>query len=125
MKKALLIITSLFFALGIQAQGKDNPIAVGDIIIIQEPAGPTFKHIHFPRKNFIIKRGGIADMGRVYGCKVVVSDMMTKDNNNTQVTLKRKDGRKFFRFLPSVKADLENALQAGELKIASPKESAP
>ena len=123
MKKVILLITGLFFTLGIHSQGHVEHVALGDIIIINEPMGAEFKHIHFPRKNFIIKRGGIADMKRVYASKVVVSAIITKDNNNTQVTLKRLDGRKFFRFLPSVKADLESALQADELKLTTFKES--
>lgn len=122
MKKVVLIM-GLFFAFGLHAQNKIDQVAVGDIMVIQEPAGGNYEHIHFPRKNFIIKRGGIADMKRVYGSKVVVSAIITKDNNNTQLTLKRRDGRKFFRYLPSVKADLENALQAGELKLTTFKES--
>ena len=125
MKKTLLIISGLFFALSVHAQDTDDPVAVGDLMIINAPTGPNFVHIHFPRKNFIIKRGGIADMKRVYSCKVVVSQIKTIDNNNTQVTLKREDGLKFFRFLPSVKADLESALLAGELKIVPPGKSAP
>ncbi|WP_282162041.1 hypothetical protein [Ulvibacterium marinum] len=114
------VVFSLVFVLaGFTALAQDTSdlIAVGDVMSINVPENGSFAHVHFPRKNLIIKRGGIADMKRVHGNKVVVTGIKTISNGNTMVTLKRKDGRKFFKFLPSVKADLENALAKGELKM--------
>lgn len=114
------VVFSLVFVLaGFTAIAQDTSdlIAVGDVMSINVPENGSFEHIHFPRKNLIIKRGGIADMKSVHGNKVVVTGIKTIGNGNTMVTLKRKDGRKFFKFLPSVKADLENALAKGELKM--------
>ncbi|RKN83175.1 hypothetical protein [Ulvibacterium marinum] len=114
------VVFSLVFVLaGFTALAQDTSdlIAVGDVMSINVPENGSFAHVHFPRKNLIIKRGGIADMKRVHGNKVVVTGIKTISNGNTVVTLKRKDGRKFFKFLPSVKADLENALAKGELKM--------
>ncbi len=115
------VVFSLVFMLaGFTTMAKDTSdlVEIGDVMSINVPENGSFAHIHFPRKNLIIKRGGIADMKSVHGNKVVVTDIKTKGNGNTVVTLKRKNGRKFFKFLPSVKADLESALAKGELKIA-------
>lgn len=54
-------------------------------------------------------------MKSVYGAEVVVTSVNLNARGKTEVTLKRQDGRKFFRNFPEVTADLEQALQAGEL----------
>ena len=90
-------------------------VKVNDVLIIQEPSGADFKHIHFPRKNFIIKRGGIANLKSLKGTKVVVDDISYKDGV-TLITISRMDGRKFFRAFPTVTAKFESALEAGELR---------
>ena len=90
-------------------------IQVNDVLVIQEPSGADFKHIHFPRKNFIIKRGGIATLTSLNGTKVVVEDVSYKDGA-TIIILSRMDGRKFFRAFPTVTAKFESALEAGELR---------
>ena len=90
-------------------------IQVNDVLVIEEPSGADFKHIHFPRKNFIIKRGGIANLKSLKGTKVVVDDISYKDGV-TLITISRMDGRKFFRAFPTVTAKFESALEAGELR---------
>jgi hypothetical protein len=91
------------------------PIEDGTVLIIAKPATADYQHIDFPRKNFIIKRGGIANFKSLYGKKVeVVSHSYTPDGE-TIVTLKRVDGIKFFRNFSTVDAHLEDALSAGEL----------
>lgn len=96
----------------------NNPqeVQINDVLVIQEPSGADFNHIHFPRKNFIIKRGGIASMKQVAGKKVVVESISYDKEGNTVVTLSRLDGLKFFRAFPTVTATLESALVSGELR---------
>lgn len=91
-------------------------IKVNDVLIIQEPSGADFKHIHFPRKNFIIKRGGIANLQSLKGTKVVVEDISYAKDGATLITMRRMDGRRFFRAFPTVTAKFESALEAGELR---------
>ncbi|MEO1012289.1 MAG: hypothetical protein AAFX53_13355 [Bacteroidota bacterium] len=113
------VVCSLIFALAAfssNAQSDSDLVQVGDVLTIGTAENGNFNHIDFPRKNLIIKRGGIANMKSVYGNVVVVTDVKSMNDGNTEVVLKRKDGRKFFRHLASVKADLENALADGELK---------
>lgn len=100
----------------IQAQQKEQiNIQKGAVLTIEEPSASDYQHVHFPRKNFIIKRGGIADMKTVLGEKVEVINYTYTSDGSTEVTLKRLDGKKFFRKFPTIKANLEDALSAGEL----------
>lgn len=80
---------------------------------IEKPEG-TYQHIQFPRANFIIKRGGIANMAATDGLTVVV-DRVSRKNGNQVVILKRKDGAKFFRNFRTVAAHWPEAIEAGEL----------
>jgi len=99
------------------AQDKQQvPIQEGTILTIAQPVSAEYQHINFPRKNFIIKRGGIADMKSVFGKKVEVVAYSYTDEGDTKVTLKRTDGKKFFRNFRTVDAHLEDALSSGELK---------
>jgi hypothetical protein len=97
-------------------QKKQVPIQEGTIFTIAQPVSAEYQHIHFPRKNFIIKRGGIANMKSVFGKKVEVVAYSYTDDGGTKVTLKRTDGKKFFRNFRTVDAHLEDALSSGELK---------
>jgi hypothetical protein len=115
MKKGILIAVFLFMGLYLSGQQANDTAAIGKLMIINKPSSHSFKYIHFPRKNIIIKRGGIPNFKNVVGQRVVITRVERKENGSTQVVLKRADGRKFFRFLPSVKADLEQALSYGEL----------
>lgn len=116
-RKALLL--GFFISMSAIATAQDNqqvPVEEGTILTIERPVGTEYHHIHFPRKNFIIKRGGIADMKSVYGKQVEVVAYTYTDEGDAKVTLKRTDGKKFFRNFRTVDAHLEDALSSGELK---------
>ena len=49
------------------------------------------------------------------GAEVVVESINKKADNTIEVILKRKDGKKFFNYLPTVSANLEKAIEKGEL----------
>lgn len=116
--KRLLFIVLCFLGggLGLQAQQtQQTSIEKGTVFTISEPVADQYRYVLFPRKNFIIKRGGIANLKSVYGKEVEVVDYAYTDEGDTRVTLKRTDGRKFFRNFKTVDAYLEDALTAGEL----------
>ncbi len=116
-QKAFLVLCFLSLSIGLYAQDKQQtPIKEGTLLTIERPVGSEYQHIHFPRKNFIIKRGGIANLKSVYGKEVEVIAYSYTDEGDTKVTLKRTDGMKFFRNFSTVDAHLEDALKAGELK---------
>jgi hypothetical protein len=100
----------------VQAQQKQQvDIQKGAVLTIEAPSASDYQYVKFPRKNFIIKRGGIADMKTVLGKKVEIIDFVYSSNGSTEVTLKRVDGKRFFRKFPTIKAHLEDAIRSGEL----------
>ncbi len=54
-------------------------------------------------------------MKSVFGKEVEVVDYAYTSDGDTRVTLKRTDGKKFFRNYKTVDAYLEDALTSGEL----------
>lgn len=117
MKQILFILACSLAVATMQAQ--ESPIEkvqVGDVLVIGEPSGAHYKHVDVPRKNFIIKRGGIANMSTLTNQHVVVTDIWY--GKNPEVTFKRADGKKFFRVYKTFTANLDVAIAAGELKFS-------
>ncbi|WP_282143659.1 hypothetical protein [Cellulophaga baltica] len=92
-------------------------VRVGDLFEIGKPKAKVYKHIDFPKANFIIKKGGIANYKNTEGELVVVTAIKEKKNGVTQVYISRKDGGRFFGSHAVVKADINQALSAGELRV--------
>ena len=118
MRKIILALLFVVATTNINAQNA-NPqdIKVGDVLEIGKPDTPKFKHIDFPRANFIIKKGGIANYKTVVGNKVVVTDIKEKKDGTVVVKIKKTDGKRFFNSHPVVKSDLKDALESGELSV--------
>ncbi|WP_109299437.1 hypothetical protein [Aquimarina sp. AU474] len=93
-----------------------NTIHVGDVLTLGNPSAQIFEYVHFPKTNFIIKKGGVPNYKNLQGKKVIVTKV-EEINNGKVITLKRKDGLKFFNSIPKVRANLEQALAAGEVKF--------
>lgn len=115
MKKALFFLIAILIAQYTEAQIVTDSNVIGKTFIIKAPEGNSFDHLNFPRLNFIIKKRGIANYKSVYGKRVKITASEQLEDGNTRVYLKRTDGRKFFNYLPEVAANLELALQSGEL----------
>ena len=96
---------------------KTTDVEIGDVFEIGKLQSITYKHINFPRANFIIKRGGIANYKRAEGERVVVVSIKEKKDGTTKVNLKRTDGGRFFGSHAVVSADLKEALESGELEV--------
>ncbi|MBQ4820638.1 hypothetical protein J8M14_11215 [Aquimarina sp. MMG016] len=90
-------------------------VSIGDILTIGKPSAQQYHYIHFPKTNFIIKRGGVANYKNLKGKSVVVTKIETSKDGKTIVTIKRKDGARFFGTLTTVKADLKSALDNKEI----------
>ena len=86
-------------------------VDVGDVLETNK-----YKHIDFPRENFIIKRGGIANYRQAHGEKVVVTAVKEKKDGTTQIKIKRNDGGRFFNSHTVVTADFKEAIDSGELQ---------
>lgn len=104
----------------LHAQNEDQiptEVQVGDVFEIGKPETNRYKHIDFPRANFIIKRGGIANYSSVEGNKVVVTSVKEKKDGTKEVKIKRKDGRRFFGSHAVVSVYYRPALESGELLV--------
>jgi hypothetical protein len=120
MKKAAIFIVFIFMTITLTAQENIDIVDKGAVLTLGQVSGSSYQHIDFPRKNIIIKRGAIANFNNLQGRKVVVEEVSSL-NGKTTVILKRQDGRNFFRFWPTVTADIERALAKGELKMLETK----
>lgn len=100
----------------VNAQEQYTPIVEGEILVLSQPLSSSYHYIEFPRPNIILKRGAIANFNNLIGRKVIVERVITNEDGSKKAILKRKDGQNFFRFFPSVKANLDKALAKGELK---------
>lgn len=116
------LIFALLFAVGsISLNANDanytapQEVQVGDIFRIGDPDAPRYEHINFPRPNFIIKRGGVANYKGLPGNKVVVTAVEEKMDGTLVVKIKRADGGRFFGSHWEVSAELKGALETGEL----------
>ncbi len=113
--KKIAIFIALVFSVGLmQAQESSTIVEKGEVLTLGKASATGYKHINFPRKNFIIKRGALANFNALNGDKVVVQDVFT-ENGLTKIILLRKNGNKFFRFWTSVEANLDKAIANGEL----------
>ncbi|MCK0192037.1 hypothetical protein [Arenibacter sp. F20364] len=121
MKQLLFVVLMWVATVSVNGQNDKDVILpevkVGDVLEIGRPNAPVYKHIDFPKPNFIIKRGGIANYKRVEGNKVVVTLIKEKKDGTVQVKIKKVDGGKFFKSQTVVSADLKKALQSGELRV--------
>ncbi|NHF58697.1 hypothetical protein FK220_005060 [Flavobacteriaceae bacterium TP-CH-4] len=119
MKKSFFVAVFLAVSFLVNAQEKETMIQPGTTFTLAAVDGDNYRHIKFPRKNIIIKRGAIANFNELIGEQLVVSEVKS-GAENTYVVLKRKNGKPFFRFFPTVDANLEKALERGELRAAEP-----
>ena len=124
MKIVVILMLGVILTTSSTAQENSPSLDKGTKFILGEVSAEGYAHIDFPRKNVIIKRGAIANFNSLEGVKVVVAEVRSK-NNTTEVVLKRKDGLNFFRFWPTVTADVDKAIAQGELTMlkAKPEES--
>ena len=112
----------LLFAFGLTFANNRQPLElqqsdpkVGDVLIINSPKGNTYNHIDFPRLNFIVKRGGIANYKSVYGKHVVIKEVIINEDGSKRIILENKDNSKFFGFLKQVEANYDQSLSSGEI----------
>lgn len=116
MKRFLLFCFAVCTLQNIQSQNNYNDLVeVGDELVIAKKSGQRYQHIDVPRMNFIIKRGGIANMSSLENRTVTITEI--GDGANPSITFKNADGRKFFRVYHTLTANLNRAIESGELKI--------
>lgn len=116
MKKALIITLLLFSWIHVYPVTFpfQNEVQVGDVLVLGKASAQTYQHIHFPKTRFIMKKGGIANYKRLAGTQVIVT-AVEKDESGTTLTIKRKDGKKFFGVISSTKVHLEKGVESKEI----------
>ena len=94
MKKHILVsvIISLFTSF-MFAQHTTTNVNVGDIFVIGDAYSNNYKHINFPKANFIIKKGGIASYKNIKGEKVTVTSVDKKKDGSVIATIKLTSDR--------------------------------
>ncbi|WP_299672516.1 dihydroorotase [uncultured Polaribacter sp.] len=121
MKKVFLffcVVGFLSFSLSSQETNKIySKTAIGDVFKIADVAHNSYKHIDFPRANFVIKKGGIYTFKNIIGKKVVITSIKQKADGTKIATIKLKNGGRFFNSHKYLKVDLKNALLQRELVI--------
>ncbi len=120
MKKILFFVLLSIF--GLKAQEDTSPtqnsIEVGDELVIGKPSAQMYRHIHFPKTNFILKKGGIANYKALAGSNVTVTKVDKSQDGSTKITLKRANGKKFFNSITIVSANFEKALEKKEILLS-------
>ncbi|WP_124980212.1 KH domain-containing protein [Nonlabens xiamenensis] len=115
MKKTIITAVIALTSMALPAQVNASEIKKGDTLEISNPSGSSYQHIHFPKDNLIIKRGGINNDASVIGKKVVVTEIITEETG-TKVRISPTDNSRFYNALRSVTVDIEAALKEGEIK---------
>ncbi|SHG51219.1 hypothetical protein [Flagellimonas flava] len=116
MKQIYVFLTAALMACTMHAQEDyTDLVQIGDNITIGEPTGSSYQHIDVPRKNFIIKRGGIANISSLNNLTVTVTDI--NYGENPKITFKRSNNQKFFRVYKTMTASLNGAIASGELRL--------
>ena len=87
---SLLLMTGLTFG-----QKTYDDFKPGDVLSINKTSNNAFSHIHFPKENFIRKRGAIPNYKSLDGVKVKIEAI----NEDSTVKLVTLNGKRFFNAL--------------------------
>ena len=116
MKNNILNSVLLFFITAFMySQSAASNFNVGDVFLIGTVKYNNYKYINFPRANFIIKKGGIANYKNIRGEKVVIIAIEEKNNGKHVATIKLSKPRKFFNSYKYVTVDVHQAIKNNEL----------
>jgi hypothetical protein len=110
----MFLIVGLSFANNTPLKNFNDP-QIGDVIIINQTNANGYKYIFFPKLNFIVKKGGIGNYNLVEHTHAIIKKVEKNENGDIFVILKRKNDKKFFGSVKSVKANYTKALNAGEI----------
>lgn len=109
----LFTLLFVFFSGLVYSQNTDSKVNVGDQFVIANT--DNYKHINFPKRNFIIKKGGIANYDNIKGKTVEVTSIKEKKNGNLVATIKLISQKKFFNSHKYVTVNISEAIDNKEL----------
>jgi hypothetical protein len=113
----LSFVLAVFTSIFMYGQTSTSDFNKGDVFQIGTANFNNYKHINFPKANFIIKKGGIANYKNIKGQKVVITSVKEKDNGKKIATIKLADSRKFFNSHKYISVDIEEAIKNKELIV--------
>ncbi|NHN25420.1 dihydroorotase [Flavobacterium jejuense] len=111
----VILFGFLFFFINSFSQEVDVSTFINKTYIIQSVPNGNYQYISFPKPNFIKKRGGFANYDDLVGKKVTIFKIVKEKKSGTVVSIKLEDGNKFFGVYPSIDANLQKAIEKGEL----------
>jgi|AntAceMinimDraft_11_1070367.scaffolds.fasta_scaffold05076_3 hypothetical protein len=79
----------------LNAQVEHNAIAKGNVYVLSEPSGSSYKYIDFPKPSIIMKRGAIPNFNNLVGHKLIIKEIIIDNNGTNKAILGRKDGKDF------------------------------
>lgn len=112
------ILLALFiglFTTSIYSQNSTLNVTIGDVFTIAEVQNNNYKHINFPKANFIKKKGGISNYDAIVGEKVEVTSVKEKKDGTVVATIKLSSNKRFFNSHKYVTVDIAKAIESKEL----------
>ena len=111
------ILWTLLFGLLVSAMyAQESQIEVGATFIIEDVENNKYKHIDFPKTNFIIKKGGVANYKKIKGQEVVVTSIKEHKDGRLVATIKLASEKFFFNSHKYLKVDINEAIAENELR---------
>lgn len=111
----LSTILAFFITIVIYSQNSTSDFNSGDVFLIGKIDHNDYKHINFPRPNFIVKKGGIVNYKNIEGEKVIITSIKEKGNKKHVATIRLVEPRKFFNSHTYVTVDIDKAIKSKEL----------
>jgi hypothetical protein len=116
MKAYFIFLLALLSFTGVHAQQESPEPKIGELLIMGSYDGMEYDHVHFPKLNFVLKKGGIGNWTGLRGTKVVIKEKYQNNMGETIAVLEPADGRRFLKVIPTVTTSFDKALANGELK---------
>ena len=111
----LIVFLCSVFSSVTYSQHSKAIVKVGDTFIIGETNNDKYTHIHFPKANFIIKKGGIANFNAIQGKKVKVTSIQEDKNGDLIAKIKLNSENYFFNSHKYVTVNIIKAIKEEEL----------
>ncbi|WP_430411999.1 dihydroorotase [Kordia sp.] len=115
MNKILLALMIGLFSNVIYAQSSNSDIKIGTIFTIGKVVNNSYEFINFPKANFIVKKGGIANYTNVVGEKVEVTSVKENKDGSLIATIKLTSKKLFFNSHKYVTVAIDEAIKGKEL----------
>lgn len=116
LKSGIFLILTIFAFQSSLAQSNANEPQIGEKFVIQEATTSSYKAIHFPKLNLLMKRGAIASYAPAENKVVEIVEVKKNRKGENIVVLEHVDGKNILTGVKSVRANYQKALRLGELE---------